>query len=156
MLGNINILSDMLQWTMIDNNNNNNNNCEVSLIQIRFICSSHAHHSCIGETLLVPLALLCYPDKRLTTCRREYIALAGSLILIFLEVLIRVITLGLRTLLARTSLTQLSDFFQPNQSLDSAITDPKISSTYFPPLKATNHDQSHRQSLRRSQALQIL
>lgn len=106
---------------------------------------------------MVPLALLCYPDKRLTTCRREYIALAGSLILIFLEGLIRVITLGLRTLLARTSRTQLSDFFfQPNQSLDSAITDLRISSTYSPLRKATEHVQTHGQSLRRSQALRIL
>ena len=38
----------------------------------------------------------CKARELLSILRREYIALVGSLILIFLEGLIRVITLGLR------------------------------------------------------------
>ena len=40
-----------------------------------------------------------YPEQLLTVDRREYLALFGSLILIFLEGFIRVITLGLRNFL---------------------------------------------------------
>ena len=78
------------------------------------------------------------PRPLIKPCRREYIALAGSLILIFLEGFIRIITLGLRKIVHDRSLVQLSDFFQPNQSFDFATTDPRISSIYFPLLKAVN------------------
>ena len=90
------------------------------------------------------------------TCRREYIALAGSLILIFLEGLLRIITLGLRKILIRSSRAHLSDLFQPNQSFDSATTDPKTSSIYFCLHKGVNQGQTQSQLLRRSRALRIL
>ena len=89
------------------------------------------------------------------SCRREYIALAGSLILIFLEGWIRVITLGLRNVFTESVYAQLSDFLQPNQLFDSATIDPRTSSTYFPPRKAVDRDQNQSQSLRRSRALPI-
>ena len=97
------------------------------------------------------------PNGPLTkSCRREFIALAGSLVLIFLEGLIRVITLGLRNILTHISLTRSSDPSQPNQSFDSATTDLRISSIYFPLLQAVNRYQDRGQLLPWLRALRIL
>ena len=88
--------------------------------------------------------------------RREYIALAGSLILIFLEGLIRVITLGLRKASTDSSLVRLSDPFKPNQSFDSVTIGPRISSTYSPLHKLVNQGRDRSQLLRQSQVPRIL
>ncbi len=97
------------------------------------------------------------PNWLLThSCRREFIALVASLILIFLEGLITVITLGLREALTDSSLMQLSDFLQPNPSYDSVTTDQKISSIYFPLPKTLNQDQNQGQSPHRLRAPRTL
>ena len=84
----------------------------------------------LGRLFWYVLHYCLLPNRPLTKpYRREYIALAASLILIFLEGLIRVITLGLRKVLAHGFIVQLSNVFQPNQSFDSATTDPRTSST---------------------------
>lgn len=61
--------------------------------------------------------------------RREYLALFGSFVLIFLEAVIRIITLGLRAW-SRIDLSGLkADLTQLNPLSDSAIACPGVCST---------------------------
>ena len=129
-----------------------------SSLRIQLTYKSHGQSSRTGEAFLVRSASLFSPRQPATdkVLRREYIALVASLTLVFLEGLISIITLALRKALTVDWSPQFSNCFQPHQSFDSAITDPRISLIYSPPHKAVNQEQNRGRSLPRWRAPRIL
>ena len=92
----------------------------------------------------------------MTMARREYIALVASFFLIFLEALVRIITLGLRNSTLPHPLPESSNVSQLGPLCNGSTIGPRVPSTSSPLLRVGSQERGTSQSLHPSLRPRIL